>query len=98
MKRRYLLWLICMVIALAHFVASWIAFTRSELIRPTEATALWRSVSEILAFPLMYLSDITSVIDLFPILMIANSLLWGGVAYLLAIAALRIYRRTTGAS
>jgi hypothetical protein len=66
------------VVAVVHFCLSWVAFMKSELIKPNEATHVWRMASEVLAFPLVYLANSATAIDLFPVLMIANSLLWGG--------------------
>jgi hypothetical protein len=65
------------IIAVAHFCLSWVSFMKSELIRPNDATESWKMVTRILAFPLIYLSNVGSTVDLFPVLMIANSLLWG---------------------
>ena len=64
-------------IAVLHFALSWIAFSRSAVIKPSEVTSIWRGIAETLAFPLVYLSNVTSALDVFPILMIANSVLWG---------------------
>jgi len=49
-------------------------------------------VTKVLAFPLVYLSDASSSIDLFPILMISNSLLWGAVIVLLGVWCFRVLR------
>jgi hypothetical protein len=70
-------------IAILHFVASWTAFTRSAVIQPIESTATWQQISKVLAFPMVYLSNVITAIDIFPVLFIANSLLWGAVAYLM---------------
>ena len=89
--RKYLLGAIA-VVGILHFCLSWVAFTKSELIKPTEATGMWKSVTRVLAFPLVYLGDAASGIDLFPILMIANSLLWGVVIVLLGRWCFRGFR------
>jgi hypothetical protein len=76
-------------IALLHFALSWVSFTRSAAINPSGSTPLWRGISEVLAFPLDYLSNALSALDIFPILMIVNSLLWGVVAAFIVIAFAR---------
>lgn len=68
-----------LVFGVLHFVTSWICFTRSEVIRPDASTPLWRSATEILAFPFLYLQKLNPGFDAFPLLMILNSVLWGMV-------------------
>jgi hypothetical protein len=75
--KRFLL--IALPLAVIHFLASWICFTRSEVIRPTESTRVWRVATEVLAFPLVWIQSLDFGFDAFPMLMILNSLLWGSV-------------------
>jgi len=79
-------------VALIHFVASWIAFTRSSVITATELTPFWRSAAEILAFPLIYLSQTIAGSGTLPLLMVMNSAIWG-IAIALVLAAIRRRRR-----
>ena len=80
-----------LLISAAHFVLSWISFTRSELIRPNESTETWKALTKALAFPLVYFANAEPALDLFPLLMIGNSLLWGAV---LSLMLYQIVRRT----
>ena len=73
--KRFLI--IASTLGVVHFVLSWICFTRSEVIRPNAATPLWRSATEILAFPLLYLQKLNPGFDAFALMMILNSALWG---------------------
>jgi len=81
------------VLGVLHFVTSWICFTRSEVIRPDASTPLWRSATEIVAFPLLYLQKLNPGFDAFPLLMILNSVLWGVVLAGLAVTTWAALRR-----
>lgn len=65
------------LIAVAHFILSWIAFARSEVIKPDSSTDLWLAANKVLSQPLMQRYLLDSAVDLFPLLMILNSLVWG---------------------
>ena len=82
------------LVALLHFVGSWVSFTKSELIKPTASTAAWKSATRVLAFPLVYLGDASGTVDLFPMLMIANSVLWGIALVFIVLSAARMARRS----
>jgi hypothetical protein len=77
MMKRFLL--LFPILAVIHFVLSWICFTRSEVIRPDPSTPAWRTATEILAFPLVWIQSLDLWFDAFPLLMFLNSLLWGAV-------------------
>lgn len=85
---------ISLVVAVVHFCLSWIAFTKSELIHPNEATEYWKVATRVLAFPLVYGGGVTGSVDLFPVLMIANSILWGVVVSLIVRGIMAATRRT----
>jgi hypothetical protein len=61
-----------------HLIATWICFTKSELIRPTATTFLWREAAEILAFPMIYLQP-KSDLDWLLALMLCNSVIWSAL-------------------
>ena len=63
--------------AFIHFSVSWICFTKSAVIRPSPSTDMWRNATEILAFPLVWIQSFDLGFDMFPVLMVLNSLLWG---------------------
>lgn len=83
------------IFAVVHFCISWVAFTKSELIAPNETTEHWKVATRVLAFPLIYASDVMSAVDLFPVMMIANSLLWGAVIAAFFYGSAGMLRRTT---
>jgi hypothetical protein len=66
-----------MVVAVIYLVTAWIAFTKSSVIRETQATAAWRWLAEVLAFPAVYLSRWIEAADALVPLMILNSVIWG---------------------
>jgi hypothetical protein len=77
MMKRFLL--IFSVLGVVHFVVSWISFTKSEVIRSDASTPAWRTATEIMAFPLVWIQSLDVGFDAFPLLMILNSVLWGAV-------------------
>lgn len=81
-----------LIIAVGHFCFSWIAFMRSEILEPTAATEQWKLITSVLAFPLIYLSNFPSAIDLFAVLMIGNSLLWAAAIVFVLYKAFQFYR------
>ena len=82
------LWII-FIVCILYFVLSYITFMRSEVVKINETTHIWRSLSELLAFPMVPLlnsfgisgSEIAAI-------MIVNGLFWGSVvaffAYLIS--------------
>jgi hypothetical protein len=84
-----------LLLAAIHFGVSWVAFMKSELIRPTAATEYWKFAARVLAFPLIYGSNASGSVDLFPLLMVANSVLWGVAVWLTARWVLMAIRRSS---
>jgi len=77
---------IFIVFAAGHLIATWICFTKSELIKPTAVTYRWRQVSELLAFPMVYFAPQSS--ESLLALMLLNSIIWSA---LLTIIVLFVY-------
>ena len=93
MKHRSLMLAVFLVASIVHAVASWVAFSRSEVIRAGSTTETWRGVSELLAFPLLYVANASSTLDLFPLMFVLNSALWGAGVCCLAIMIKRLVDR-----
>ena len=79
-------------VAVTYLVIAWVAFTKSSVIRETQATATWRWLAEVLAFPAVYLSRWIEAADALIPLMILNSVIWGGAGALLLLLILRAIR------
>jgi hypothetical protein len=75
--------LVFVLVAGIHLLLSFLAFTKSAVIHPSALTSMWRVVTEILAFPFIYLSNSFGVVDGLSVLMIGNALLWGAIAALI---------------
>ena len=69
---------------LSHSAATWVAFTKSELIRPTATTYLWRHAAETLAFPALYVLP-NSEYDLLLPMMLFNSILWAALVTMVVV-------------
>jgi hypothetical protein len=69
--------LLVALISFVHFLAEGLCLTRAEAIRPGPDHAIWHAATQVLGFPLLYASDWIGGVDLFPLLMVANSILWG---------------------
>lgn len=76
--------------ALMHYAAFSASYVRSEVIHSGADQGLWQTVSRVLRFPLGYLANAPLHVDIFPIAIAANSLLWGATAAL--VACLRVAR------
>src|SRR5690606_23430976 len=69
-------------LALLHFAVFTVSYVQSAVVpSSTQHTAL-RAVAAVLAFPLVHATNLLSPIDLFPIAVVVNSLLWGSVCIL----------------
>lgn len=78
--------------AAMHLVMAFIAFTKSSVIRETQATPTWRWIAEILAFPAVYLSRWIEAADALVPLMLLNSVIWAGMVTLFVFLILRMVR------
>ncbi|MBL0125098.1 MAG: hypothetical protein IPP88_21145 [Betaproteobacteria bacterium] len=70
-----------------HFLATWICFTKSVVIKPQPNTHAWRQAAEILAIPFVYLEP-SSDSDFLLVLMIGNSILWATLLATFVVLAL----------
>lgn len=78
--------------ATMYLVMAFIAFTKSSVIRETQATPTWRWIAEVLAFPAVYLSQWIEAADALVPLMLLNSVIWAGVVTLFVFLILRMIR------
>ncbi len=75
-----------LIFSILHFFCYLVALSGSVVIFEDKFTVYWRMVSVTLAFPCIYFVNIISVIDIFPFLVIINSLFWGVlITFLLSI-------------
>jgi hypothetical protein len=63
--------------ALLHYAAFTVSYVRSEVIYSVADQDQWQIVLKALSFPLVYLARLSSSVDFFPIVIVANSFLWG---------------------
>jgi hypothetical protein len=82
--------------ALLHYAVFTVSYVRAEVIHPESGHVWSQRAAEIFAFPLVYLAKVPLPIDVFPIAVIANSLLWGIVCTAAVIGARRIARGEGG--
>lgn len=75
--------------ALVHFASFTVSYVRSEVIRPASDQPGWQAASEVLSFPLVYMATLPSPFDIFPIAIVANSLLWGTVCTAIVVTFVR---------
>lgn len=81
--------------ALLHFASFTVSYVQSEVIRPASDQPRWQAVSEVLSFPLVYVATLPSPFDIFPIAIVANSLLWGTACTAIVVTfARRLARRS----
>jgi hypothetical protein len=76
-----------------YLIATWICFTKSELITPTAATYRWRHLSEILAFPMVYFQPQSS--NWLLVLMLFNSVIWSALLTIIVLFLCSHLRRYT---
>lgn len=82
--------------ALLHFASFTVSYVRSEVIRPASDQPGWQTASEVLSFPLVYMASLPSPLDIFPVAIAANSLLWGTACTALVVAfSRRMARRSS---
>ncbi len=68
------------IVSISHLILSYIAFIRSAVITANETTHAWRSLSNLLAFPMVQLLDSIGVSGSeIAAILIVNSLIWGAV-------------------
>lgn len=77
----------------SHFIMAWICFTKSEVIRPTAATYIWRQIAEILAFPMVYFQPESS--SWLFVLMLLNSVIWSTLLTIMVLFLWSHLRRYT---
>lgn len=63
-------------VAVAHFVLASITIMKLEAIEQSHVSAAWRWLEKIIGFPIFTIAPASIGVP-FPLLMIANSILWG---------------------
>ena len=63
--------------ALVHYAVFTVSFVQSEVVASATPQPASRVLSGVLGFPLAYLAELIPRIDIFPIAVFANSVLWG---------------------
>lgn len=79
-------------LALLHFAVFTVSYVQSAVVPSSAQHTALRAVVAVLAFPLVHVTNLLSPIDLFPIAVVANSLLWGAV-FILGVRAAAARRR-----
>jgi hypothetical protein len=83
-------------LALLHYAIFTVSYVHSEVVHagphPSQG---WQAASEVLAFPLGYLVNVPLPVDLFPVAIVVNSLLWGAAGTAAIIGLLRVVRGAT---
>lgn len=69
-------------LALLHFAVFTVSYVQSVVVHSSKQHTALRTVAAVLAFPLVYVTNLLRPIELFPIPVVANSLLWGAVCSL----------------
>jgi hypothetical protein len=84
------IWII-LIVCILYFILSYIAFIRSEVIVVNETTHFWRSLSNLLTFPMVYILNSLGISGSeIAAILIVNGLLWGVAVALLVYIASRI--------
>jgi hypothetical protein len=81
-------------LALLHFAVFTVCYVHSAVIPSSAHDTAPRVVAGILAFPLVYATNLLSPIDIFPMAVIGNSILWGVFCVLLARAIANRMRKS----
>ncbi len=76
------------LLVLIHFVATWVCFTKSAVIKPGPYTHAWGQAAEILAIPFVYL-EVGTESDFLLAFMIGNSILWAALLTAVVMLAIR---------
>lgn len=72
----------CIALALLHFAVFTVSYVQSTVASSSAQHPVLKAVAAVLAFPLVHATNLVSPIDLFPIAVVANSVLWGAVGIL----------------
>ena len=80
------------MLALIHYAAFSVSYVRSEVVHSVPDHGLWHTVMLVLGFPFGYLTDGPLHVDIFPIAIAANSLLWGATCTAAIVGFMRIAR------
>ena len=87
------------VVAVAQLALTWASLTYIEAVRPTPHDQLWRALSSVLGFPLLYAADWFGSVDVLPLLIVANAILWGwGIVAVVGFIRKRLISKDTGVS
>jgi hypothetical protein len=92
LRKKYAIAIFSMLFV-GHLITTWICFTKSEVIRPTAATYIWRLISEILAFPMLYFQPQSS--NWLLVLMLFNSVIWSALLTIIVLFLCSHLRRYT---
>jgi hypothetical protein len=79
-----------LVFALLHYAIFTVTYVQSAVIHSRADSASLRAAVKVLSFPLGYVANVGLPIDVFPITIVANSLLWGAVCTAALIGCLRL--------
>ena len=80
-------------LALLHFAVFTVSYVQSTVVSSSAQHPVLRAVAAVLAFPLVHATNRLSPIDVFPIAVVANSLLWGAGIVLIGRAMMVRKRR-----
>jgi hypothetical protein len=85
---------IVFIVCIAYLILSYVAFMRSAVITANETTHLWRSLSDLLAFPMVQILDALGVggSEIIAILLV-NGFIWGVVVALVIYFTLRLFAK-----
>lgn len=97
-RRKSGLVVVSVMLALLHYAAFTVSYARSHVLPLAEQDEGWRIVAGILSFPFGFLGRLVTAIDLFPVLIAANSLLWGAVLGAVVMHVFGWQARRAGAS
>jgi len=84
------------VLALIHYAAFSVSYVRVEVVHSVPNHELWQTLHVVLGFPFGYLGNGPLHVDVFPIAIAANSLLWGTACTAAVAGFMRLIRQRSG--
>jgi hypothetical protein len=66
-----------LVFSLLHYAIFTVTYVRSVVVHPEVNWTPMQAAARVLSFPLGYLANLGLPIDIFPVMIVVNSLLWG---------------------